>query len=70
VCCAFSCALHPEGDGIFTKDAILSKSKNSAFLGQKIGKCVCNQPRTINFSIKMDKKTIDEGRQLPLPAIY
>jgi dihydroorotase len=25
----------PEGDGVFTKDAILSKSKNSAFLGQK-----------------------------------
>jgi dihydroorotase len=25
----------PEGDGVFTKDSILSKSKNSAFLGQK-----------------------------------
>jgi dihydroorotase len=25
----------PEGDGIFTKESILSKSKNSAFLGQK-----------------------------------
>ena len=25
----------PEGDGVFTKAAILSKSKNSAFLGQK-----------------------------------
>jgi dihydroorotase len=40
----------PEGDGIFTKDAILSKSKNSAFLGQKtIGKVygVINQGQLI-----------------------
>ncbi|MDG2432075.1 dihydroorotase [Flavobacterium sp.] len=39
----------PEGDGVFTKAAILSKSKNSAFLGQKTtGKVygIINQGKT------------------------
>jgi hypothetical protein len=40
----------------FLQRCYFIKVKNSAFLGQKIGKVYGNQPRTINFSIKMDKK--------------
>jgi hypothetical protein len=50
-----------KGDGIL---CYFIKVKKLCILGQKNNRKSVwrNQPRTINFSIKMNKKTIDEGK--------